>query len=109
MQSWVCLVAFCTPASTCVVGGSHGSCSKNANTLIEVGGFSVGIEPVDCLRATATGAAGSLFCPRFALTLAARRERDTDSCVIVEPLPVEPPEDVVMPEKRETRDDKAVF
>jgi hypothetical protein len=102
-------VTFCTPASTCVVEGLGGSCSKNANTLTEGGGSSVGLEPVDCLRAMATGAACSLFWLRLALTLSVCPERETDSCVIVQPLPVEAAEDAAMPEKRETRDDEAVF
>jgi hypothetical protein len=92
-----------------VVKGLGGSCSRNANTLTEVGGVSVGLEPVDCLRAILTGTACSLFCLKLALACTACRERETDSCVIFEPLPAEAAEDVVMPEKRATRDDKAVF
>jgi hypothetical protein len=85
-------MASCTPTSGSAVEGLEGSCSKNANTLIAVGEFSVAPELVDCLRAIVRGAACSLLCPRLALALATLRERETDSCVIVEPLPLEPPD-----------------
>jgi hypothetical protein len=109
VQSWTCWAASCTLASGSVAKGSDGSCSKNANTLMALGEVSVMLEPVDCLRAVASGAAWSLFCLRLALALAARRERGPGSWAIVEPPPLDPPKVVVKPENSDRRDDGAFF
>ena len=109
VELWICLTALCDSASGSAVVGLAGSCSKKSNTSIAGGEFGVAIEPVDCLRAIGSGAACSLLCLSLALALPARRERETDSWVIVEPLPLEPAENVVMPENSDTREDKAFF
>lgn len=98
----------CAPTSRSAVRGLEGSFSKNANTLIAFDDFWVALEPVDWPRAIGGGAACSLLCPRVVLAFAALRDRETDSGVIVKPLPLEPPEDAVMPGKSDTRDDTAV-
>lgn len=83
--------------------------SKNEKTSTEDGEDSAGGELIGCLWGLLAEAVLAFGCFEFDFSLEVRRERDTDSRVTVEPLPLEPPEEVVIFDSNDRREDTTAF